>query len=143
MSQHPSLRALYTALVDATSGYLQAVEDTESSDMRALFQEMIALHDSALVDLHPELEARGEEANDEGSFMSTVNEAIVSIRSLVTDLNENALPAFARGEERILNSYDKAIEEAAGEPSLIQTLERHREALSTAMESMKSAADQA
>ncbi len=113
MQQHTSLTSLYTALVDARNGYREAVKDAERANLRTLFQDMIALHEQALGELRPELQARGERPDDQGSFMSTVNETVVSIRSAVTGLNQSALGAFASGEERILKNYDKAIDEIA------------------------------
>ena len=140
MREYPSLISLYTELVDTKNGYTEAVKDAERSDLRALFQEMIALHESALEDLRPALKERRGRADDRGSFMSMVHEAVISIRSAVTGL-DGALPEFASGEERNLKAYDEAFEEAANDPTLIQTLERHREALLLKIESMKSAAE--
>ena len=141
MQQHTSLTSLYTALVDARNGYREAVKDAERANLRTLFQDMIALHEQALGELRPELQARGERPDDQGSFMSTVNETVVSIRSAVTGLNQSALGAFASGEERILKNYDKAIDESRNDPPLTHTLERQRQALRVRVEGMKSAAE--
>ncbi len=141
MPEHTHLNALYTAIVDARNGYGEAVEDATRDDMRTLFENMIALHEGALNELRPELEARGVKPNDDGSFMTTVNETVVSVRSALTGLAENALSAFASGEERILKSYDRAIEEAAGDAPLAETLTRQRAALAAHVGEMLAAAE--
>jgi uncharacterized protein (TIGR02284 family) len=109
--------------------------------MRSVFQDMIALHERSLAELRPELEARGQKPDDQGSFMTTVHETVISVRSAVTGLDENALGAFASGEERILKSYDAAIGESRADPRLGQILERQRDALRTRIEGMQSAAE--
>jgi uncharacterized protein (TIGR02284 family) len=141
MPEHSHLNALYTSIVDARNGYGVAAEDASREDMRALFENMIALHEAALNQLRPELEARGEKPNDDGSFMSTVNETVVSVRSAVTGLAENALSAFASGEERILKGYDRAIEEAIGDRPLADTLARQRQELAAHVGEMRATAE--
>ncbi|RBP12840.1 uncharacterized protein (TIGR02284 family) [Roseiarcus fermentans] len=143
MNDHASVTSLYTALVDAKNGYGEAVKDAERADLKTLFQDMIALHERALAQLRPELEARGVEANDRGSFMTNVHETVIAVRSAVTGLDERSLAGFADGEERILKSYDAAIAESAGDAALAETLEQQRAALSAKVEGMKSAAERA
>lgn len=138
MAQRTALASLYTAIIDARNGYAEAVKDAERPDMRTLFETMIVLHAAAVQELRPAIEARDGTVDDRGSIMSTVNETVVSIRSAVTGLNEPALSAFASGEERILHAYDKAIQEAAGDPALSQRLARQRDALRDKVVSMKS-----
>ena len=139
MQDHTSLKSLVTALVDARNGYREAVRDAAQTQMKSLFQDMIALHESALVELRAEIEARGESADDSGSFMSTVHETVIAVRSAVTGLDEHSLGGFADGEERIVKSYDRAIDESRDDLQLRETLERQREAIRAKIESMKSA----
>lgn len=142
MQDHTSLKSLYTAIVDARNGYREAVKDATQADMKTLFEDMIALHETALVELRAELEARGEGADDSGSFMSTVHETVIAVRSAITGLNEHSLDGFADGEERIVKSYDQAIAESQDDLQLRDTLERQREAIRAKIESMKSAESQ-
>src|SRR5271165_4604421 len=71
-----SLIALHTALIDASRGYEEAIEDSERSDLRVMFQGAKALHDKAHAAIHGILVAGGLEPEDGGSFMSSVHKTV-------------------------------------------------------------------
>lgn len=108
---HDSLKELLTALVDANAGYETAVDDTDSEAVRNLFVTALEQHAAAQDEICEALVALGIEPDPDGSFMSTVHKTVISLRSSLTGLNENALGAFSDGEERILKKYDTALAE--------------------------------
>ncbi len=111
MTDHiDDLKSLHTALIDSRNGYDEALKDAEGKGLTPLFQEMIALRTQHAEALKVHLIQLGAEANEEGSFMSTVHRAVISLRSVFTDLDEQILPGLIDGEERIIGYYDEAIE---------------------------------
>ena len=143
MQDNATLTSLYTALVDARNGYREAVKDATRADLRTLFQDMISLHEQALAQLRPKLEARGARADDSGSFMTTVHETVIAVRSAVTGLDDGSLDGFADGEARIVKRYDEAIADEQADPSLTSILERQREAVSARIDQLKGLAERA
>lgn len=132
-----SLKSLHTALIDAEEGYDTAVKDAEGPEMRAIFQELRALHQEAHADVHAILVGKGEQPDEAGSFMSMVHKTVVSVRAAVTGLDKPSLTSFANGEERILKDYDAAIEESRGDAPVVDQLRRHRNALQEVVSRMK------
>lgn len=136
---HDALSSLHTALIDAREGYEKAIEKTDEPLLAPLFQDMMALHGAAHEDVHGFLTAKGEEADETGSFMGNVHKAVISVRSAITGIDHDSLSAFASGEESTLERYDDAIGEEA-DPRVRASLEEHRRKLAAKIVQMKSAA---
>lgn len=113
MAEHiDNLKSLHTILIDSKNGYEEALADAEGRGMTQLFRDMIALRIEDSDELASVLTTLGEVADQQGSFMTTVNRAIISIRSLFGDLDESILPGLIDGEKRIVAYYDEALETA-------------------------------
>jgi uncharacterized protein (TIGR02284 family) len=128
---HPiteELKSLHTASIDALNGYEEARKDAEGKGMSPLFQEMITMHTKNAGDLAAELHARGEQADSEGSFMSTVNRTIMDVRSLFGGLGESVLPGLIDGEKRNLHHYDRVMQapDVTGKVNAILEVNRAR-----------------
>ena len=132
-----ALKTLHTALIDAGKGYRKAQEDAETPDLRRLFQAMTVLHHRAHAEVHALLVRLGEKPDDAGSFMATVHETVIAVRSAVTGLDRGALSSFASGEEHILETYDKAIRDNADNTFVIEPLARQRTELAGKIADMK------
>jgi uncharacterized protein (TIGR02284 family) len=143
MSDNHSLAALHTALVDACNGYDEAILDAQKPDLKAIFETMKSLHEKAHAELHGALRSRGLAPDDSGSFMSAVHKTVISVRSAVAGLDDGSLSSFASGEERIVQDYDKAIEDNRDDGSLVSVLERQKAGLQSAIGDMKATADKA
>lgn len=130
-----SLSALHTALVDSRNGYTEALNDAGKAGLVTLFEEMIALRQEATVELEPLLAAVGLRPDDDGSYMSTVHRTIISLQSMITDLDETVLPGFIDGERRIVGYYDDAISKASAADR--DVLIRQRAALLERIEEME------
>jgi len=131
-----TLTGLHTALIDAREGYEKAIEVAEDSDVKSMMKKMSALHHAAHAKVHEGLAAKGEAADDGGSFMGNVHKAAISLRSAVTGIDEASMASFASGEERILNKYDDAIREE-GDTDLSRTLAALRDRLAHAVSELK------
>jgi uncharacterized protein (TIGR02284 family) len=132
------LKSLHTAAIDSINGYEEARLDAEGGGMTPLFQELITLHTRNAADLAAELHRSGVPAGDDGSFMSTVNRTIMSIRSLFGGLGESVLPGLIDGEERNVSHYDRALELPALPPTARGVCLNNRTRLEDAIEKMRS-----
>ncbi len=119
------LSTLHTTLLDSMNGYEEALKDAGKTGLVSVFEEMLALRRQATVELEPLLMQAGIKPDQDGSFMSTVHRTIISVQSMMTDLDELVLPGFIDGEKRILSSYDDALAHA-GDPDR-EILLRQRE----------------
>ena len=134
------LKSLHTALVDARHGYEEAIKDAETPELKALFQRMHDQHGRAHADVHRLLEGMGERPDEAGSFMSTVHEAVIGVRSAVVGLGKASLSSFASGEAHTIAHYDDAIRAMAG-ASGAEALTRDRDELRGMVDEMKRKAD--
>jgi hypothetical protein len=75
--------------------------------------------------------------------MSTVNKAIVSARSALIGLDDGSLSSFASGEERIVEDYDRAIEDNQYDTALVALLARQKHRLMSEIGDMKATAKSA
>ena len=123
------LKDLHTALVDTRSAYELALKDTKDPDVAAVCREMFSLRHDDHMELHQALVTAGEVPDENGSFMSVVHETVVGVRACLTGISKKTLPAFASGEEHIVEEYDAALKESAGNPALSEILTRQRDTL--------------
>ncbi len=119
------IASLHAQLVDASKGYQEAHELAEKPEMVSLFAGLRGLHDKHATALAGALDRRGVEPDSDGTFFQYVHKAVLNIRSALTGLGENVLPAIADGEQRILESYDEALT-ANTDPELRNLLEQQR-----------------
>ena len=87
--------------------------------------------------------AYGEDAGQEGSFMSSVHRTVIGIRSILTGLDESILPGLIDGENRILGYYESAIELAKNGSSEYITLIKQRDTLQLKISEMQARKDKA
>ncbi|WP_315719641.1 MULTISPECIES: PA2169 family four-helix-bundle protein [unclassified Bradyrhizobium] len=132
-----SLKTLHTSLIDARNGYQEAAKDAETPALKALFAEMIALKERDHAELHDALRRMGETPDESGSFMSTVHQTVIRVRSALTGLGSNALSSFVSGEEQILSQYDDALTDCADDAATTATLTRQRASLQAKVAQMK------
>lgn len=138
MTDHvDALKSLHTALIDSRNGYDEALEDAEGKGLTPLFRDMIALRNEHADQLAGHLRAMGEMVDGEGSFMSALHRTVISLRAVLTGLDESVLPGLIDGEERIVGYYDQAIEESPASAPECGTLVKQREAVRGKIAEMK------
>jgi Domain of unknown function (DUF2383) len=99
--------------VDAKNGYDEAVGKADYPNIAAWLSRMRKMHAEAADHVKQFLLDRGDQAEEGGSFMSTVNKWVVDARSGITGLNPAALTAFVAGERRLLKKYDASLNDPA------------------------------
>jgi uncharacterized protein (TIGR02284 family) len=132
-----SLKKLHTTLIDNCRGYQEAVKDAKDPASKALFSEMLTLKTNDHAELHRALLSIGERPDDSGSFMATVHETVIKVRSAVTGLGTNALPSFVMGEQQVIDEYKQAIADSSAYPATIEILNRQKAALQNKIAQMK------
>jgi uncharacterized protein (TIGR02284 family) len=136
MALNDSLKSLHTALVDAGKGYVTAFKDADTPRVKSMFQEMMSLHQNAHAELHKTLHRLGVPVDEDGSFMTAVHKAVISVRAATVGLDQNSISSFVDGEERIVEHYDKAIADAVGDVEALAILKRQRAALANKISDM-------
>ena len=131
------LRSLHTAAIDARSGYEEARDDAEHRATRPLFQEMIAVHTKNADDLSHVLQRSGAPVGEGGSFMTTVNRTVMSLRSLLGGLGESVVPALIEAEKHNLSRYDDVLKSADVGTDVREILLKNRERLEVAIAQMR------
>lgn len=104
-----ALTSLHTTLVDSLHGYQEALTSADNATIKPLLRDMIAIRSEAVDEIGDVLTGLGEPASNEGSLLSTVHHAVISIRSLFSGVNESMLPGLIDGEQRIIGYYDEAL----------------------------------
>lgn len=127
---------LLTVVIDSRNGYSEALKDTTHESMAAFFSSMHELKSRHVAELESLLGSRGVEPDESGSFLTTINRAIISIASVFGGVSENVIPGLIDGETRIVGYYDNAIlvADAADEK---QILEKQRQELHQMIDTMR------
>jgi uncharacterized protein (TIGR02284 family) len=108
-TDHSALASLHTRIVDALAGFETMVEKARPS-FRPVAESFRNLHRVHADEVREMLLNFGKEPDDDGSIMATVNRTVVSLRSLVDDIDADTLDAVLRGETHVLDAFDEAID---------------------------------
>ncbi|NEX47197.1 DUF2383 domain-containing protein [Rhodobacter sp. ETT8] len=94
--------------VDALVGYVKMVEKAEP-EFRPVADRFRALHDRHNAALTAMLIRHGAEPDADGTFMGTVNKAVVSLRALFDEIDEDVMDSIRNGENHVMQAFDEAI----------------------------------
>lgn len=103
-----ALLSLQTRTADALAGYVKMVEKAEPA-FRPVAERFRAIHDRHNAALSAMLIRHGAEPDADGSFMGTVNKAVVSMRALFDEIDADVMDSIRDGENHVLNAFDEAI----------------------------------
>jgi uncharacterized protein (TIGR02284 family) len=132
------LKALHTLLIDSRNGYDEAFADAEGKGMSSLFRDMMAFHQHSAEALGAYLKSYGEIVDDQGSYMTTVNRTVITIRSLFGGLDETIIPGLVDGELRIAAHYDDVIAACPADAAEFPVLAAQRDNLQGKIDQMRS-----
>ena len=132
-----TLASLHTILIDTRAGYEEAAKDAKAPGLAAFFREMAALRREDHEKIHQNLVALGARPDENGSFMATVHQTVISLRAALIGINRSALGSFASGEEHVLKAYDQALSDNRGKSEITATLTRQRQRVVGKIEQMK------
>jgi hypothetical protein len=109
--EHDALRTLLDRICDAREGFDVMVRKAEA-DFRPIAEKFQALHKAHAAHVTEILVEHGHDPSEPGTFMGSVNEAVVSIRALFDEIDEDVMDSVRHGERSVLKAFDKALSEA-------------------------------
>ncbi len=99
---------LHRQTVDTHRGFEKMAEKAEPS-FGAVVQRFLALHTRHLARLDQMVREMGAVPDAEGSFMGTVNRAVVSMRAMFDHIDADTMKQIRSGEDYVLEAFDRAI----------------------------------
>lgn len=131
-----ALSQLTTDIADIIKGY-EVMEEKADGDLRPVAQRLHALHETHAAELLTAMEEMGGRPEDTGSMMGAVHQAVATGRDWFNALDSSALPQIISGEERLLSSYDEALDTSAPHPELQELLLHQRGTLKSQIDALK------
>ena len=128
-----ALRTLQTRTADALAGYVKMVEKAEP-EFRPVAERFRAIHDRHNAALSAMLIRHGVEPDADGSFMGTVNKAVVSMRALFDEIDEDVMDSIRDGENHVLTAFDDAITATGMPPADVTELRDMRDELTVLLQ---------
>ncbi|MEO0486133.1 MAG: DUF2383 domain-containing protein [Pseudomonadota bacterium] len=125
-----------TDVVDVIQGY-KAMEDRAEPDLLPVVQRLLALHETHAAELFEHLQQIGGDADEAGSMMGLVHQAVATGRDWFDGLDASAEPALIRGERRLIDTYDTAVAATLRFDETRQMLERQRDALKAQVDALE------
>lgn len=101
--------ALHTRTVDALAGYEKMVEKAEPEFM-ATAESFRSLHQQHAEQIARILISHGRGADLDGSFMGSVNKAVVAMRAFFDEIDADVMTSIHNGEDHVLKAFDAALE---------------------------------
>ncbi|GAB5449438.1 DUF2383 domain-containing protein [Gymnodinialimonas sp.] len=99
-----------TRTVDALAGYEKMVAEAEP-EVLAILQKLQATHKEHAAQLAAIIVAAGGTPDTDGSLMSTVNTAVVSLRAMFDEIDDDALEHAIDGEKYVVEAFEDAMKE--------------------------------
>ncbi|WP_102109432.1 ferritin-like domain-containing protein [Oceaniglobus roseus] len=110
-----TLSAAHTRTVDAKTGFVRMTDKAEP-EFRPVAERFAALHQDHATRLSGHLRRMGVTPDEDGSFMGSVNKAVVTVRSWFDDIDADVMDQVRDGEQHVLDSYDEAIADPVNGP---------------------------
>ena len=108
-----ALETLHLRSLDVLAGFDTMVDRAEP-DFRPVAERFRTLHRTQVEELGELIRRFGREPERDGSLISTVNWAVVSIRSLIGGIDRDVLDQILDGEQHVIDAFDDAL--GAGQP---------------------------
>lgn len=98
---------VHISVLDSISGFDKLVEKSEP-DFKATAQAFLTMHSRHETTLAAYLTQSGRSPDENGSFLGTLNRAVIEARSWFQDVDSDVMKRVAEGEEQVLETYQKA-----------------------------------
>ncbi|PQV51566.1 uncharacterized protein (TIGR02284 family) [Jejuia pallidilutea] len=132
------LNELLVKNYDAEKGYINAAENVDSSTLKIFFKRRATERSEFAKEIRTEILRYGEDPKDSGSFKGTVHRNWMSLKSLFSSNDEEAILEEAiRGEEASLEEYNEILEDKTLPPSIDNMLIKQRDAIQAAINTEK------
>ncbi|AXO81843.1 PA2169 family four-helix-bundle protein [Olleya aquimaris] len=132
------LNELLVKNYDAEKGYLNAIDNVDSNDLKMFFKRRASERSEFAKELRTEILRYGQIPEESGSFKGTMHRNWMSLKSTFTSNNEESvLEEAIRGEEASLEEYDKLMKENNLPPTIDNLILKHRNAIQAAINTEK------
>ncbi|WP_203256020.1 ferritin-like domain-containing protein [Hyunsoonleella ulvae] len=133
-----SLNELLIKNYDAEKGYKNASENVDSHTLKQFFERMSNERAEFAKELKIEILRYGEEPIDSGSFKGTVHRNWMTLKSLFSSNDEEAiLEEVIRGEEKSLDAYYDILRERDLPANIDALLFKQKSAIQATINSVK------
>lgn len=123
---------------DAEKGYLNAMENVDSPELKMFFKRRATERSQFAKELRTEILRYGEIPEDSGSFKGAMHRNWMSLKSLFTSNDEEAILEEAiRGEEASLEEYKEILNDRTLPPSIDSLLIKQKNAIQAAINTEK------
>ena len=123
---------------DAEKGYLNAAENVDNPTLRIFFKRMSTQRSEFAKEIKAEILRYGEEPKDSGSFEGLVHRNWMTLKSLFSSNDEEAiLEETIKGEEASISEYYEVLKDRNLPPSIDALLFKQRKAIQTALDTAK------
>ncbi|RCS28271.1 PA2169 family four-helix-bundle protein [Polaribacter sp. WD7] len=123
---------------DAEKGYLNAADNVESTKLKRFFKARASERSEFAKNLRTEILAYGQIPEDSGSFKGTMHRNWMSLKSLFSSNDEEAILEEAiRGEQASYDEYRDILKEDDFVPSTRKLLESQKQQIQSAINNLK------
>lgn len=123
---------------DAEKGYLNSAENVESPKLKIFFKKRASERSQFAKELRTEILSYGEIPEESGSFKGAVHRNWMSLKSLFSSNDEEAILEEAiRGEKASFDEYCEILKEDSFVPSTRKMLEKQKQKIQSAINSLK------
>ncbi len=105
-----SVAKAHVRTVDALAGFDKMVEKAEPR-FRPVAERFQTLHRRHAGELARILADAGQAVEAEGSFMGTVNRAVVATRAVFDEVDEDVMDEVRRGEQNVVRAFEEALDQ--------------------------------
>ena len=133
------LNELLVKNYDAEKGYLNAIDNVESKNLKMFFKRRASERSEFAKDLRTEILMYGEIPEDSGSFKGVMHRNWMTLKSTFTSNNEESILEEAlRGEKASLEEYNEIINsDMVFPPSIDSLLSKQKNAIQSAINTVK------
>lgn len=132
------LNELLVKNYDAEKGYLNAIENVDNDRLKMFFKRRASERSEFAKELRTEILRYGQLPEDSGSFKGTMHRNWMTLKSLFSSNNEEAILEEAiRGEEASLEEYNEILKERTLPPSIDSMLLKQKNAIQAAINTEK------
>ena len=125
-----ALHDVHTATNDVLKGYRE-MEQRAQPEIQAVIRRLTDMHQRHATEQQAELLRLRDAGEVDSSLQGTLNKVVVILRDWLSDLDEEVLPAVRKGEQSLLEEYDKVLKdpEVQGQPSIISLLKKQHDSI--------------
>ena len=125
-----ALHDVHTATNDVLKGYRE-MEQRAQPEIQAVIRRLTDMHQRHATEQQAELLRLRDAGQVDSSLQGTLNKVVVILRDWLSDLDEEVLPAVRKGEQSLLEEYDKVLKdpEVQGQPSIISLLKKQHDSI--------------